>query len=183
MAASSLTAEQLKRIERNRAEAMRRMALRQQREREVENIKNMNVMGNNYSTIDTITCGNTSSIPVKVQPMVQSKLGPLNSSNKVSVTVRDENRPVQLQIAKSHDESKFSLASSDQLSPKKYVITYRDKQQPSTSALAVPTRIEMDHKLLPVSSPIKRPPVVTAIQLRQNTINISFKLIDPKSFQ
>uniref|UniRef100_A0A8R1XZJ4 SWI/SNF-related matrix-associated actin-dependent regulator of chromatin subfamily A-like protein 1 n=2 Tax=Onchocerca TaxID=6281 RepID=A0A8R1XZJ4_ONCVO len=183
MAASSLTAEQLKRIERNRAEAMRRMALRQQRERELGNIKNMNMMDNNYSMIATKTTGNTSCIPVKVQTMVQSKLGPLNSSSKISVTVQNENRPVQLQIAKSHNESKFSLAPSDQLSPKKYVITYRDEEQPSTSALTVPTKIDMAHKLSPVSSPIKRPPVVTAIQPKQSTVNISFKLINPKSFQ
>ncbi|EFO16766.2 hypothetical protein LOAG_11737 [Loa loa] len=167
MAASSLTAEQLKRIERNRAEAMRRMALRQQREKELEKVDNACSVTDNTS---------------KVQMILQPK----HSSNKISVTVQDGNSPLQMFTGKSYDESKFPLATFDQsLSSTKYVITYRDEQQPSTSTLSVPSKIETDHKQLHVSplSPIKRPPVVTAVHLKQTVVSVIFKLINSKSFQ
>ncbi|MCP9257142.1 SWI/SNF-related matrix-associated actin-dependent regulator of chromatin subfamily A [Dirofilaria immitis] len=178
MAAFSLTAEQLKRIERNRAEAMRRMALRHRREQELNDIKNISITDNNYSIIDTITKNNISNIPAKVQ-ILQPKLGSLNSS----VAIRDENTTEKFHTTKDHDIFKPPIALCDQLSPTKYVIAYRDEQQPSTSTSINPTKIQTDRKLLPVSTAIKRPPVVTAIQLKKNIVNVSFKLIDPKSFQ
>lgn len=179
MAASSLTAEQLKRIERNRAEAMRRMTLRQQRERELGDMKNINVVDNSYSTTDTL---NTS---MKEQMMIRPEIGLLNPYNNVSGIARDENRrPTELFIAKGYDGSKFPLATSGQSSsPTKYVITYRDGQQPSTSDLSVSSVAEANHKLLPVLSPVKRPPVITAVHLKQSIVSVIFKLIDSKSFQ
>lgn len=172
MAASSLTAEQLKRIERNRAEAIRRMVLRQQREKELGDIENISVGANNYSTIDI---SNVSSR--KEQTMLPPELGSLNSSNKVSVAVRDENKgPIQQLVAKSNDGSKSFLQSS----PTKYVITYREEQQPSTSALLIPSKAKVDHKRLSLLSPIKQP---TTVHPKQGVVNIIFKLIDSKSFQ
>ncbi|KAM3722857.1 SWI/SNF-related matrix-associated actin-dependent regulator of chromatin subfamily A-like protein [Dirofilaria immitis] len=169
MAAFSLTAEQLKRIERNRAEAMRRMALRHRREQELNDIKNISITDNNYSIIDTITENNISNIPAKVQ-ILQPKLGSLNSS----VAIRDENTTEKFHTTKDHDIFKPPIALCDQLSPTKYVIAYRDEQQPSTSTSINPTKIQTDRKLLPVSTAIKRPPVVTAIQLKKNIVNVQF---------
>ncbi|VBB25880.1 unnamed protein product [Acanthocheilonema viteae] len=172
MAASSLSVEQLKRIERNRAEAMRRMALRQQREKELGNIS---IMDNSYSITDI------SATSINEQMMLLSELGSFNSSNKASAILQ---KPMQQLITKSHGGSKFPLATSHQLaSASKYVITYRDEQQPSTSALSIPSKVEVDRKLLPVVSPVKRPPVAATIHLKQSVVNIIFKLIDSKSFQ
>lgn len=177
MAASSLTAEQLKRIECNRAEAMRRIALRQQREKELRNIKNITVANNNYSN----TAISSTSI------VSSSVLDSLNSPNKVSVTVRDENKKsVQEQVIATNDnEIKFPpiTSSSSSSSPTKYVITYRDEQEPSTSTLSLPSKAKVDHKQLSVLSSVKPPSVTTTVQLKQSVVNIVFKLFDSKSFQ
>ncbi|EJW78362.1 hypothetical protein WUBG_10728, partial [Wuchereria bancrofti] len=174
MATSSLTTEQLKRIERNRAEAVRRMALRQQRQEKPENMKHINTVSN-CSTIGT------SDASVKAQMMLRPGLWSLNSSRKVSVTVRDESRSVQQSVANEHGGSKLPAAASDH-SPQP--MTHRaEQQQPSTSAPSVPLKTILDRKPLPALSPIKRPPVVTTVHLKQTVVTVIFKLIDTKSFQ
>lgn len=172
MAALTLTAEQLKRIERNRAEAMRRMALRQQREKEMENTGNVAV--NNDFCINSYSSDATGKAQVMMRHQ-QAELRSLDSSSKVQIRVRDENRPKQIPVAKGSDECKSNQLSS---SPTKYVIRYRNEQEPSTS------KVEVNRKIVPVSlSPIKRPPVITTINLKQSIVNVIFKLTDSKSFQ
>ncbi|VIO92396.1 Helicase conserved C-terminal domain containing protein [Brugia malayi] len=174
--ATSLTTEQLKRIERNRAEALRRMALRQEREGKPENMKHINTVSNCSTT------GDTSHTSVKAQMMLRPGLWSLNSSRKVSVTVRDESKPVQLSVTNEHDGSKLPAAVTSDHSAQP--MTHRaEQQQPSTSAPFVPLKAKLNRKALPILSPIKRPPVVTTVHLKRTTVNVIFKLIDTKYFQ
>uniref|UniRef100_A0A915PPC1 SWI/SNF-related matrix-associated actin-dependent regulator of chromatin subfamily A-like protein 1 n=1 Tax=Setaria digitata TaxID=48799 RepID=A0A915PPC1_9BILA len=167
--ASSLTAEQLKRIERNRVEAMRRMALRQRRERDKDTAGNSNCL--------TATPNpTTSNGAIKAEVMLRSESKTLDPSNKASVASGAKTGAVELLTAKDQD-----MASSDLATPK-YIITYRDESQPSTSVQSIASK-DKDCKVCPLLSPVKRPPIVSPVYNRRSTVNVSFKLIDSKSFQ
>ncbi|VDN07755.1 unnamed protein product [Thelazia callipaeda] len=158
----SLTVEQLKRIERNRAEAVRRMALRQQRgihsSPTVEDISAINHDKNE------INCGSSSLSSMKIE-LLPDIVSSDSSKQTCPSLVKDSNTVI---IDKGS-----TLPCPPALS--KYVINYRD--EPSSSKIK-----ENSKEALPPSS-IKLSSVVTTVELRQSAVSVTFKLIDPKSFQ
>lgn len=169
MAASGLTAEQLERIARNRAEAVRRMALRQQREGLLENREAAD--GGKQMSGPAIS-GPPSEGAISARP------GRVPLSSAVAACV--ENGTV---LPSHHVDESTRYPAPPVLSPTRVIISYRDEQPSTSTTVAAPILAAGAENRPSLGTSLAKGAAMANVQLRKYSVKVIFKLVDPKSFE
>lgn len=169
MAASGLTAEQLERIARNRAEAMRRMALRQQRQGLLENRE----AADGGKQISGLAISGSRS-----EGAISARPGRVPLSRAVVACV--ENGPA---LPSHHEDGPTRYPAPPVLSPTRVIISYRDEQPSTSTTVAAPILAAGAENRRFLGTSLAKGAAMGNVHLKKYSVKVIFKLVDSKSFE